>query len=86
MAAAPEQQQQQQPPQNLKDLYGQVDESTIIVGDIRIPLSEMSPTCRISPINGYPWHPKTILPHSDRTHILLKLTWNIHQDRAHSSA
>ena len=79
--------------QKLIELRGEIDESTIIVGGFNTPLSEINRSSRqkirkdvvklnhtVNQLNIIDLHATT----AGNTHIFLKLTYSIHQDRPHS--
>lgn len=82
--------------QKLKELQGETDESSIIVGGFNTLLREMDSSNRqnISSVcswtqlhhqpTGYNGHLYTISTKNSRIYILM-FTWNIHQNRLHLS-
>lgn len=76
------------------ELEGEIDKCTIILGDLNTPLSEMDRSSRqkitrdvlelkgtINQLNKIDIQTSF---NDGRLHILLRLTWNIHQNRLHS--
>ena len=81
--------------QTLTDIQGEIDSNTLIVGDFNTPLTPMHRSSK-QKINketqalkwyiqwdGSYWSLQDIPSKCRRIHLLLKCTWNIHQDRPH---